>query len=215
MILAKLGARLGWAVLALPLTIAAPAGILPARAAPAPEAKISAPVVIVVDTTRIQRNSLAAKAISAQRDQYQQQFQNEFETARKRLQQEEAELSKQKAVLGPQAFEERARAFNEEVAAFQRRYQAAIRALEKSTATALNELQKVTIEATSEVASEMGAGLVLHKQNVFLHDERMDVTDMVIERVNKRLPAVAFPVPVVEGEPAPAPKPALSKPAKK
>ncbi|MEW5726382.1 MAG: OmpH family outer membrane protein, partial [Pseudomonadota bacterium] len=141
----------------------------------------------------------------------QQAFSGEFEAARKDLQKQEMELSKQKAVLGQQAFEERVRGFNEEVAAFQRRYQTALRALEKSTAAAHNQLQKATIEATSEVASEMGAGLVLHKQNVFLHDERMDVTDAVIERVNKRLPSVAFPPPEVEGLGKPSP----SKPSKK
>lgn len=199
------GARLAWAVLALLSASHVPAGAQPA------EGKPSAPVVIVVDTNRIQRDAQAGKAIVAQREKYQQAFSGEFEAARKDLQKQEMELSKQKAVLGPQAFEERVRSFNEEVAAFQRRYQSALRALEKSTAAAHNQLQKATIEATSEVAGEMGAGLVLHKQNVFLHDERMDVTDAVIERVNKRLPTVAFPPPEVEG----AAKPSPSKPSKK
>lgn len=209
MMITKLGAHVAWAVLALLFAVHTPAG-----AQTATDVKLVAPVVIVVDTNRIQRDAAAGKAIVAQREKYQQTFNGEFEAARKRLQKEELELSKQKAILGQQAFEERVRAFNEEVALFQRRYQSALRALEKSTAAAHNELQKATIEATSEVASEMGAGLVVHKQNVFLHDERMDVTDKVIERVNKRLPSVNFPAPVVEGATAPD-KPAVSKPTKK
>lgn len=204
----RLGARLGWGVLALLLAVQGPAGAQTA------EGKLGPPVVMVVDTNRIQRDSLAGKAIAAEREKFQQAFNAEFEAARKQLQSQEAELSKQKAVLGAQAFEERLRGFNEQVAAFQRRYQGALRALEKSTAEAHNELQKVIIEATSEVASELGAGLVLHKQNVFLHDERMDVTDKVIVRVDKRLPTVAFPTPAVDGASAPA-RPAASKPAKK
>ncbi len=197
----RLGARVTWAVLAFLFAAQAPAGAQT-------DAKLTAPLVIVVDTNRIQRDSQAGRAIVVQREKYQQAFNGQFESARKELQQQEMNLSKQKSVLGPQAFEERVRAFNEEVAAFQRRYQGALRALEKSTATAHNELQKATIEATSEVASEMGAGLVLHKQNVFLHDERMDVTEKVIERVNKRLPTVAFPEPEVEGiVKQPQPKP--------
>lgn len=210
MVLASLSARLRWALLAFSIVSAAP---IPAPAQ-GPDGKVAPPVVIVVDINRIQRDSQAGRAVAQQRDRFQQGFHTEFETSRKQLQQEEMELSKQRAVLGAQAFEERARAFNEQVAAFQRRYQAAIRALEKSTATALNDVQKVIIEATSELAAEMGASLVMHKQNVFLHDERMDVTDRVIERVNKRLPTVNFPAPVVEGEAPAAAKPTV-KPAKK
>lgn len=206
--LARLGAHAKWAVLAVLLVVAAPAAAQNAGSA------LSSPVVIVVDTNRIQRDTLAGKAIVAQREKFQQGFQSEFEASRKQLQQAEVDLAKQKGLMTSQAFEDRARAFNEEVAAFQRRYQAAIRALEKSTAAAHSELQKVTIETTSEVASELGAGLVLHKQNVFLHDERMDVTDKVIERINKRLPTVNFPAPVVEGAPAPKTAP-TTKPGKK
>lgn len=205
--LVRPGAHVLWAVLAILLAAAVPARAQNAGAALTP------PVVIVVDTNRIQRDSLAGKMIVTQREKYQQSFQAEFEASRKQLQQAETDLAKQKASMSAQAFEAQARAFNEEVASFQRRYQSAIRALDKSTAAAQAELQRVTIETTSEVGAEMGAGLVLHKQNVFLHDERMEVTEKVIERINKRLPSVNFPPPVLDGQP-PA-KPAAPKPSKK
>lgn len=206
--LARQGAHVLWAVLAVLLAAAVPAQAQNGGAAP------TSPVVIVVDTNRIQRDTSAGKMVVAQREKYQQTFQAEFEAARKQLQQAEMDLAKQKGAMSSQAFEAQARAFNEEVASFQRRYQSAIRALDKSTATAQADLQRVTIETTSEIASEMGAGLVLHKQNVFLHDERMEVTDKVIERINKRLPAVNFPAPIVEGA-APAKPAASTKPGKK
>ncbi|MGE5546402.1 MAG: OmpH family outer membrane protein [Solirubrobacterales bacterium] len=182
----------------------------PAFAQTTDAAKLTAPVVVIVDTSRIQREALAGKAITAQREKFQQSFQSEFEPARKQLQQQEMELAKQRSAMNPQTFEQKARAFEEEAAAFNRRTQAASRALDKSTATAHNELQRATIEVTSEVASELGAGLVLHKQTVFLHDPRMDVTDRIIERLNKRLPTVAFPPPELEapaGTPTAPPKP--------
>lgn len=181
---------------------------VPASATEAPQsaAGLIAPVVIVVDLNRIQRDTLAGKQIAAQRDKYQQSFNSEFETTRKQLQQTEQDLARQRTSLGPDAFQDKARTLNEEVAVFQRRFQGAARALDKATAQASNELQKAAISVTSEVASEMGAGLVMHKQHVFLHDERMDVTNTVIERINKRLPSVAFPAPEIEGAPAPAAK---------
>lgn len=186
-----LGAHLAWAVLVVLVTIAPH----PMAGAMATETKPVSPSIIVVDTNRIQRDSLAGKAIVEQREKYQQAFSAEFDAQRRQLQKDEMELAKQKNLLTQQAFEQRTRAFTEDVAVFQRRYQAAIKALENSAATAHNELQRITIETTSELASEVGAGLVLHKQTVFLHDERMDVTDRVIERINKRNPSVAFPPP--------------------
>lgn len=167
---------------------------------------LAAPVVIVVDLNRVQRDTLAGKQIAAQRDKYQRSFSSEFETTRKQLQQTEQELARQRSALAPEAFQDKARALNEEVAVFQRRFQGAARALDKATAQASNELQKAAINVTSEVASEMGAGLVMHKQHVFLHDERMDVTNIIIERINKRVPSVTFPEPEIEGAAAPAAK---------
>ena len=185
------------AIAALPCSAVAADAAKPGQALPAP-------VVIVVDLNRVQRDTLAGKQIAAQRDKYQQSFNSEFEGTRKQLQQTEQGLAQQRSTLAADVFQEKARVLNEEVATFQRRFQGAARALDKATAQASNDLQKMAITVTSEVASEMGAGLVMHKQHVFLHDERMDVTGAIIERINKRLPVVAFPVPEIEGATAPA-----------
>ena len=157
-----------------------------------------ATVIVVVDANRIQRESLAGKAVVADRERYQQTFNTEFETARKQLQVSEKELAQQRTSLPADVFQEKVRTLNSRVAEFQRQYQGAVRALDKSSAVASNELQKAVVAVTSEVASEQGVGLVLHKQHVFLHDERMDITNTVIERLNKRLTSVPFPVPDME-----------------
>lgn len=158
----------------------------------------AATVIVVVDANRIQRESLAGKAVVGERERYQQTFNTEFETARKQLQVSEKELAQQRTSLPAEVFQEKVRTLNSRVAEFQRQYQGAVRALDKSSAVAGNELQKAIVAVTSEVASEQGVGLVLHKQQVFLHDERMDITNIVIERLNKRLTSVPFPVPDVE-----------------
>lgn len=199
--LGPLRGRLVAAVLAIAALSSAAAATEIAK----PGQGMSAPVVIVVDLNRVQRDTLAGKQIAAQRDKYQKSFNSEFEVTRKQLQQTEQELARQRSTLAADVFQEKARVLNDEVATFQRRFQGAARALDKATAQASNDLQKIAITVTSEVASEMGAGLVMHKQHVFLHDERMDVTNAIIERINKRLPIVAFPAPEIEGTSPPAP----------
>lgn len=159
-------------------------------------------VIVVVDANRVQRESLAGKAVAAERERYQQSFNGEFEGARKRLQSAEQDLVRQRSSLPSESFQDKVRELNARIAEFQRQYQSAVRALDKSTAVASNELQKAVVGVTSEVASEAGAGLVLHKQQVFLHDERMDITNVVIERLNKRISSVPFPVPEAGMPPA-------------
>lgn len=181
--------------------------LLPAAASAQspPQAVAAAPatVIVIVDANRIQRDSLAGRGVGSERERYQQSFNTEFEHTRKELQAAEQDLARQKSSLPPETFQDKARELNMRIAEFQRQYQGAVRALDRSSALASGELQKAIIAVTSEVASEMGAGLVLHKQQVFLHDERMDITDTVMERLNKRLASVPFAAPEVE---AAAPK---------
>ncbi len=176
-------------VVALLMSGSALAQTAPAKSAAAPA------IIVIVDAARVQRESVAGKGLVAERERYQQTYNTEFENARKQLQAAEQDLTKQRATLASDVFQEKVRTLNARIAEFQRQYQGAVRALDKSTATASNDLQKAVVGVTSEVASEVGAGLVLHKQQVFLHDERMDITPQVIERLNKRLSSIPFPVP--------------------
>lgn len=169
--------------------------------------------IIIVDIQQAQRESSAGKALALQRDKYQQSFQSEFNSARQALQTSDQELAKQKGTMPQEAYDQKVKALEQKVVAFQRRTQMAVRALEKSTDQAVSELMNSILTITGEIASEMGATLVLPKQQVVLHEPRMDVTAMVIERLNAKLPAVNFPVPQVEdASPATA---TPSKPGKK
>jgi Skp family chaperone for outer membrane proteins len=212
------GACLAGAVLAVlvaltgPAPVQAQAATTQATTAQAPGA-VTAPVVIIVDVQQAQRESVAGKMLIVQRDKYQQSFQSEFTATRQQLQVADQDLAKQKASLSPEAYNERVKGLEQQVVVFQRRTQGAVRALEKSTDAAGAELMNTIIAVTGEIANEMGATLVMHKHQVFLHEPRMDVTALVVERVNKKLPSINFPVPVID-EPAET-KPAPAKQGKK
>ncbi len=170
-------------------------------------------VVIIVDVPQIQRESAAGKALMSQRDKYQQNFQADFNAARQQLQTSDQELAKQKGTIPQDVYDQKAKALEQQVMAFQRRTQAAVRALEKSTEIAASELMNAILSITGELAGEMGANLVVPKQQVVLHEPSMDVTVQVTERLNRKLPAVNFPAPQVDEPAAPSPTPA--KPNKK
>ncbi|MGE5506058.1 MAG: OmpH family outer membrane protein [Actinomycetota bacterium] len=203
----QLGARHWRAVLAVVVTL------LGAGAAAAADggAKLPVPVVIVVDMQAAQRDSVAAQSLRTQREQVMQKYQTEFEATRKALKETENALVTEKSTMTPEAWQAKARSFEQQVAEFNRRYQTVLQAVEKSYTNAMGQVMQAFIRVTEEVANEYGANLVLQKQQVFLHDPRMDVTATVVERLNKSLPSVAMQSPAVEGEAAAAPK----KPARK
>ncbi len=167
--------------------------------------------MIIVDIQQAQRESLPGKALAGQRDKYQQTFQSEFNAARQTLQRSDQELAKQKGTIPQDAYDQKVKALELQVVAFQNRTQKAVRALEKSTDAAMAELMNAILSITGEIAAEMGANIVLPKQQVVLHEPRMDVTAQVIERLNKKHPAVNFPVPEVDDPPqTPASQPSKS-----
>jgi Skp family chaperone for outer membrane proteins len=186
------------AVLGCIVALAAlPAAPRNARSAPA------APVIIIVDVQQAQRDSVPGRSLMTQRDKYQQEFQSDFNATRHQLQVSDQDLARQRGTMSQEAYDQKVKLLEQQVVVFQRRTQLAVRALEKSTEAASGELMNTILTITGEIAGEMGATLVLPKQQVVLHEPSMDVTAQVIERLNRRLPTLTFPVPVVEETPAP------------
>lgn len=199
-------ACLAQAALAIQLAFALPA----AAAEPAP-GKLPVPTVMVLDVQAALQQSLAAKSLRAQRDQYLQGFQADLDKNRGALKEMENELVKQKSAMAPDIWQQKARSFEQQVFEFNQRFQRNNQAVDKSFRTAMSELSDALAQVTEELAGELGANLVLPKSQIFLHDPRMEVTQQVIERLNRKYPSVNFPVPTVEGEVSPR----LPLPAKK
>ncbi|HTH16906.1 MAG TPA: OmpH family outer membrane protein [Magnetospirillum sp.] len=194
-------AHLGWAILAVQLSFAIPAG------AETASVKLPAATIMVVDVQAALQQSIAAKAVRVQRDQYLQAYQAESESNRAALKDIENDLVKQKSAMAPEVWQQKARSFEQQVFEFNQRFQRNNQAVEKSFRVAMGELSDALAQVTEELAGELGANLVLPKSQIFLHDPRMEVTQLVIERLNKKHPSVNFPPPVVEGEPKLPPQP--------
>ncbi len=205
----RFGLRAAIAAMALVMAVAWCGPALAQKQSPPPV------VIIIVDVQAAQRESLAGKTLIAQRDKYQQLFQSDFNSTRQQLQAADRELAKLKGTIPQDAYDQKAKALEQRVIAFQRKTQVAVRALEKSTETAASELMNAILNVTGEIANEMGANLVLPKQQVVLHEPRMDVTPVVIERLNHKMPSVNFPVPIVEDSSAPVPSSDATKSGKK
>jgi Skp family chaperone for outer membrane proteins len=165
-------------------------------------AAIPSPIIMVVDPETVLQESTAGQAVRKAHDHYLQIFQNALEAGRKALAARQAELTRQKAVLSQSVWQRKANAFDMQIVDFNRKFQKANLAVEKSYRTAMGELGRAFARVSTEVANRRGANLVLPVQQVILHDRRMDQTAEVIRRMNKEFPSVVFPRPMIDGKPA-------------
>ncbi len=165
-------------------------------------APVPPPVIGIVDVDQILQESAAAKSVRSQADRYQQTFQQEIskEEAGLRTTQQELEAEQQHKTVAPQAFAERARAFEASAAEFQRKGMARRRAFDKSVSAAMAQVQKAMLEASQAVAQAHGVTVLLPRNQVLLFDDKMNITREIIVAMDKKLTHVDFPPPNVEAE---------------
>ena len=155
-------------------------------------------IVAVIDFQTLERDALAAKNIRSQVEIYRSQYAAIISQEEAQLRQLEQELKRQRAILSPEAFSQRRRAFEDSVARLQRQVQHRTRRLERSIETSLASVNKVLGPIIKELSGEFGFTLVLDKRQVRYFDDSFDITPIVLQRLDQRLPEVVVPPP--EGE---------------
>lgn len=179
-----------------PKAAAAPApAATPAPAAAPATGELKAPVIAVIDVQKIMQDSVASKGISKSFETLRETYQKEISSLEDKLRKGEDELRKQQTVLSPEALANKRRDFEKQVAEVQKTVQTRKRVLETSLNEAMAVVHKTMVDVVADISRERGANLVLARQQFVLVDTQLDVTETVMERVNKKLPQVALNVP--------------------
>ena len=160
------------------------------------------PVIGVLNTEIIERDSLAAKGVRLERDKYITRYQQQIKTVEVDLREEEQRLTQQRNVLSPEVFQQQVEAFQEKFAVEQQNIQIKQQNLQAVFQQAMIEINQEVLRISSQVAQERGINMVMAQNMVLLSDPSMDITRPVLELLNERLPQVNFQNP--EGEVAQA-----------
>jgi len=152
-------------------------------------------VIAVLDIQLIHRESIAGKDIVVQLERYRASYQTEITKDEESLRNQEQELARQRTILTPDAFAERQRQFQQRVADVQRKVQERSRQLDRSHAVARNELGRVVRLIVDQVSKTRQFNLVLDREQVPYVHTSLDITDIVMEELNKRHPKIAVPPP--------------------
>ncbi|MFZ4125492.1 MAG: OmpH family outer membrane protein [Rickettsiales bacterium] len=146
----------------------------------------------IVNIQKIMAEASSAKSVRDQLQSKQKAFQAELDSKEKALLSEDQALSKQQANMEKAAFEQKVKDFRAKAAAAQREIQGKKASLDKAFAGALEQIQTNVVNITAEVAREKKLNIVVSSAQVLYGDTSLDVTNDVLARLNKKLPAVTL-----------------------
>jgi outer membrane protein len=157
--------------------------------------QLPAAVIAVVDVQYILQEAAASKNIQKQLDAQRQTYQSEISKQEEKLRAVEQELNRHRSDLSTEDFGQKRREFEQQVADVQRTVQARKRVLDQAFNESMSKVRDTVLQIVTEVAGEQKATLVLAKQQVVLAEKSLDLTPVVLDRVNTKLPMVTVTVP--------------------
>jgi len=163
--------------------------VAPAFSADKPKAPSQ--VIAIVDVQRILQESLAAKSVQKQLDTQRAKFQTETEAEENELRQAEQDLVKSREQLAANVYADHEQQLRQRFLLVEQNVDARRKVLDQSFTDSMNAVRSHLLQVVQAVAQERGVNLVLIKQQTLWTDPSFDVTDEVLNRLNKSLPDVA------------------------
>ena len=194
-------------VLAVAVSVQAQQQPAAPAAAPAPAAAV--PLKIgVIDIDQIRRDATAVKDARAQIAKYHTTIQAEIQKEETALRDANQELARQRNILSPEAFTEERRKFEQRLVDVQRKVQERSQEMDDIQNDVMRRMNEAMAEVVIDIAKEQGFGLILRLDQSVFAAEPLLITQVVLDRLNKKLPAikVAEPASLKGGAPKAAAK---------
>ncbi len=170
----------------------------PAAPPRGPVEPMPAPVVIVIDFQEVLRNSAAAKSIQQQLERTRSSYQEDINKKERDLRAAEQELGQQRAVLAPEAFQQRRRDFETRVADVQRDVSAKKRQLDQAFEENITKVREQLITIVDELAKETKANMVISRSAIVIVEKKFDLTGEALARLDKKIASVKLVMPAVK-----------------
>ncbi|QHC34488.1 OmpH family outer membrane protein [Komagataeibacter xylinus] len=187
-----------------------------------------APVIGVISVPEVMRLSSAAqqaeRVLGARRDDLAREAQKEQAGWRD----EQQKLQGQAKTMSSDQIQAQERKLQERVMAAQKDFRNRNRVIQEAAQVALGQIERELVQIIRQVAASRSMNLVLHREQVALSQEPLDITQQVATQLNAALPTVFIPaadadpevlaksgtMPTTADADKPAPAPAAAAPAK-
>jgi len=179
------------------------AALLPALAA-AQEAQQEGPlppaVIAVVDVQAILRGSTAFQAAVEKLRGQEEKYRDEISQRENALRSAEDELKRQRTILSPDAYAAREEEFQDEVEKLQRQVLERNRELSQTRGQAERQVLKEVFEIVREIAEERGLTMVVDSSVTIVVNNRFNISNEVLERLNERVKSISLDTPTAAKE---------------
>jgi len=163
---------------------------------PAHAAKESFPasVVAIVDVQRILQESLAARSVQSQIEKHRSKFQAQISKEEAELREAEQKLTELRKTEQTDAYAQAEQKLRGRFLFVERHVQARRKALDQAFTDAMDTVRAALIDVVKKSSKERGVTLVIVKQQVIWHDQVIDLTDVVLKRINQRIPEILIKI---------------------
>ena len=189
-----------------------PAPDVPAlpKSAPPPPA-----VVGVLSLAEISRGSAAAQQVDKTLSERVKKLHDDAQKEQAAWREVQQQLAAQRASLSADQIRAKERDLQERVTNAQRQFRDRNRVIQEAAQYSRAQIERTLRQVVVQVAESRGINLVLHQEQVVLNYPAFDITQPVVEELNKVLPAVIVPPDgvLVSQMPGAVPAPAPGAPA--
>ena len=140
----------------------------------------------VIDLGEVLRQSQATSNVRVLLDEKRAEFQEQFAAREVDLLSREKSLKGKLGFMSKEAYDEEVRLFQDEVATLQREIKQKRKSLDNAFQQAQDKLRNVAVEIVGEIAKELKLDLVVSRNNVLVFRNQLDLTQIVLERLNER-----------------------------
>ena len=146
--------------------------------------------IAIIDLNKILTESKAAEKAGKDIDDISTNIQDEIKISDDEIIAEQQKLIEQQAIIAPDVFETKASEFEKKAKLYEVERQEKLLKIDQIIQDARNtilESMKPILESLSE---ELEITIILEKGTVILSTDKMDITDIVLKRLNKELPEI-------------------------
>ena len=158
------------------------------------ETNFSVERVGIIDLSEVLRQSKATINVRDLLDEKRSEFQELFAAREVELLSREKSLKSKRDVMSKEAYEAEVRLFQDEVAKVQREIQQKRKSLDNAFQQAQDKLRNLAIEIVGDIAKEQKLDLVVNRSNVLVFRNQLDLTKIVLARLNERTKDARFEV---------------------
>lgn len=147
-----------------------------------------ATVIAIVDVQRILQESGAAKSVQTQVEAYSSKFQTQIAAEEKELREAEQQLTTLRQSGNSQAYSEQEQKLRQRFMTVERHVQSRRKALDQAYTESMAKVRQTLIDVVEAVSKTHGVTLAIVKQQVIWNDSSIDITQEVLDQLNRKLP---------------------------